>query len=110
MLIFKIVHAREWAEADGEFRGSAKDRADGFLHFSTAGQLPGTLARYYANGNDLLLVAVKSEALGEALKFEPSTGGELYPHLSGPLPTSTVTWVRELQRDHAGNFILPLQP
>ena len=61
MLIFKIVHSREWAEARGEYAGSSKDRADGFLHFSIEEQLLGTLARYYANEYDLLLVAVESD-------------------------------------------------
>ncbi len=111
MLIFKIVHVREWADVGSEeYSGSAKDRADGFLHFSTAEQLSGTLARYYANATDLVLVAVDADALGGALKFEASTGGALYPHLYGLLPVSAVTWARELSRDSAGNFILPLHP
>lgn len=108
MLIFKIVHIREWVEARGEYGGSAKDRADGFMHFSTEEQLPGTLARYYADEHDLLLVAVESENLGDTLKFEPSTGGEPYPHLYAPLQARFVVWVRPIERGPDGQFVLPL--
>jgi uncharacterized protein (DUF952 family) len=109
-VIFKIVHADEWrtAEAKGVYRGSAKDRADGFLHFSTEDQLMGTLTRYYAEADDLMLVAVNADALGDALKFEPSTAGALYPHLYGDLPISAVNWSRPITRNAAGEFQLPL--
>jgi len=109
-VIFKIVHADEWrgAEAVGVYHGSAKDKADGFLHFSTEDQLIGTLTRYYADTNDLILVAVDADALGDALKFEPSTAGELYPHLHDHLPLSAVKWARPITRDEAGKFRLPL--
>lgn len=102
MLIFKICHSAEWkaAEAVRVYHGSAKDRADGFLHFSTAEQLTGTLARYYADAHDLVLVAVDADALGPALKFEPSRDGALFPHLYGPLPLSAVKWVREIVDGH----------
>ncbi len=109
MLIFKIVRAEEWGAVRDEYAGSAKDRADGFLHLSTAEQLPGTLARYYANERDLLLIAVESGKLGEALKFEPSTGGALYPHLYGPLPMSAAAWVRPIMRNARCEFVLPVE-
>lgn len=110
MLIYKIVHFNEWLEADerGTYEGSAKDRADGFLHFSTPEQLPSTLARYYAKESDLVLAAIDSETLGAALEFEPSTGGELYPHLYAPLKISAVKWVRALKRGPDGEFVVPL--
>jgi uncharacterized protein (DUF952 family) len=109
MLIFKICHAAEWrdAEKQGEYTGSAKDRADGFLHFSLAEQLAGTLARYYADANDLVLVAVEAEALGAALKYELSRDSALFPHLYGLLPLSAVKWVRAIGRDAQGEFVLP---
>jgi len=107
-VIFKIVHAGEWTDAGGAYNGSAKDRADGFLHFSTAGQLMGTLTRYYAGAGDLLLVAVDESALGTALKYEPSRDGELFPHLYGALPPEAVRWVRPIGRDREGAFQLPL--
>jgi len=107
MLIFKIVHRDEWAAAHGEYAGSAKDRADGFLHFSTAEQIPSTLARYYANAGDLVLVAVDADALGAALKYEASRDGALFPHLYAPLPFSAAKWVRAITRDSKGAFVLP---
>ncbi len=109
-MIFKIVHAREWrvAEAEGVYRGSAKDGADGFLHFSTEEQLIGTLTRYYADARDLLLIAVDEIQLGDKLKYEPSTAGALYPHLYRELPLSAVLWSRAIARDEAGGFLLPL--
>jgi uncharacterized protein (DUF952 family) len=105
--IFKICHAAEWRNADAEYHGSAKDRADGFQHFSTAEQLAGTLARHYAGADDLVLVAVDADVLGAALKYEPSRDGALFPHLYRTLPVSAVQWVKPLTRDAAGAFILP---
>jgi len=109
MLIFKIVHSEEWreAEATGLYRGSAKDQADGFLHFSAEEQLIGTLTRYYADADDLVLVAVDADSLGDALKYEPSTAGALYPHLYGDLSLPAVRWVRPIARDTQGAFLLP---
>jgi uncharacterized protein (DUF952 family) len=108
MLIYKIVHVPEWSAARDAYAGSEKDRADGFLHFSTAEQVPGTLARYYAGAHDLLLVAVDDAALGEALKYEPSRDGALFPHLYAPLPLSAVKWVRPIPHDEARGHIAPL--
>lgn len=112
MLIFKIVHRDEWdaAKHADHYDGSAKDRADGFLHFSTAKQLMGTLQKYYAAENNLLLVAADEELLGAALKYEPSRDGALFPHLYGPLPVSAVKWARGITRDGNGGFVLPLDP
>ena len=107
MLIFKIVHRDEWAATHGEYAGSEKDHADGFLHFSTAEQIPGTLARYYADADDLLLVAVDADALGAALKFEPSRDGAPFPHLYAPLTLSAVKWVREIGYDASRGHSLP---
>ncbi|HEX4860053.1 MAG TPA: DUF952 domain-containing protein [Rhizomicrobium sp.] len=107
MIAFKIVHAAEWTSAGDTYAGSAKDRADGFLHFSTAEQLVGTLTRYYADADDLLLVAVDVAALGGALKYEPSRDGALFPHLYGALPRAAVRWVKPISRDARGAFVLP---
>lgn len=107
MLIFKIVRANERAGVGETYAGSAKDRADGFLHFSTADQLMGTLTRYYADAEELLLVAVDADALGDALKFEPSRDGALFPHLYGALPRAAVKWAKPIARDAQGEFVLP---
>ncbi len=108
-LIFKICHRAEWERAAkaGAYSGSAKDQADGFLHFSTAEQLAGTLARYYADADDLVLVAVNADGLRADLKFEPSRDGALFPHLYAALPASAVVWVEAIGRDGVGGFVLP---
>ena len=97
-LIFKIVATEEWsaAAAAGLFRGAAVDRADGFIHFSTAEQAPETAAKWFAARRDLTLVAVDAEALGADLKWEPSRGGALFPHLYATMPMSAVVWARPL--------------
>ncbi len=97
-LIFKIVSTLEWkaAEAAGAFTGAAVDRADGFIHFSTAEQAPETAAKWFAAQDDLTVVAVNSAALGPVLVWEPSRGGSLFPHLYATLPLSAVVWSRPL--------------
>jgi uncharacterized protein (DUF952 family) len=110
-LIYKIVHLAEWeqAERQGIYAGSAKDREDRFMHFSSADQVTGTLAKYYAGAGDLVLVAVDPKPLGDALKFEPSRGGALFPHLYGTLPTTFVKWAKPIRRGADGAFILPAE-
>jgi uncharacterized protein (DUF952 family) len=98
MVVFKIVATDEWrrAEAAGVFAGAPVDLADGFIHFSTAEQAPATAAKWFAGKNDLTLVAIDVEALGGDLRWEPSRGGALFPHLYGPLFMSAVLWSRPL--------------
>lgn len=110
MLIYKIATAGDWAEAEraGRFDGSAHDKSDGFLHFSTGAQLAETLRLYYAGQDDLVLAAVEADALGTALKWEHAPSrGEDFPHLFAPLPLSAVKWTHRLRRDAAGTAILP---
>ena len=107
-LIFKIVPRAEWEASSGDYHGSAHDQADGFLHFSTGPQLAETLRRYYAGQNDLMLVAVHSAALGNALKWEYSASREEdFPHLYAPLSCDAMKWARPLVRDAKGEFVLP---
>jgi uncharacterized protein (DUF952 family) len=109
ILIYKIVPRAEWEAESGDYHGSAHDRADGFLHFSTAAQLPETLRLYYAGQDDLTLVAVAAEALGEKLRWEFSQSrNEDFPHFYGVLPCDAIKWARPLTRDDAGGFVLPL--
>jgi uncharacterized protein (DUF952 family) len=106
-LVFKIVSTDEWraAERDGVFDGAAVDRADGYIHFSTAAQAPETAAKWFAGREDLTLAAVDADRLGPALRWEPSRGGALFPHLYGPLPMSAVVWARPLPLGSDGRHI-----
>ena len=96
--IYKICPEPLWrqAEAAGSFAGAPVDLADGFIHFSTAAQAPETARRHFAGQAELLLVAVDADRLGPVLRFEPSRGGDLFPHLYGPLRMDAVLWVRPL--------------
>jgi uncharacterized protein (DUF952 family) len=87
MLIYKIFRAAEWQalQAEGQTRGSAIDQRDGFIHFSAAHQVEGTAARHFADERSLVLATVAAEPLGAALAWEPSRGGDLFPHLYGVL-------------------------
>ena len=107
MVVYKIVAADEWreAEAAGVFVGAAIDRADGFIHFSTAEQAPETAAKWFAGREDLTLAAVDAEALGADLHWEPSRGGALFPHLYAPLPMSAVVWSRPLKLEPNGRHL-----
>ena len=107
-LIFKIVPRTEWEAASGDYHGSAHDRADGFLHFSTQAQLPETLRRHYAGQDDLMLVAVAADALGAALKWEHAPSrGEDFPHLYGALSCDAMKWARPIVKNADGTFVLP---
>lgn len=108
-LVYKIAERKEFETAmgAGRFKGAPVDLADGFIHFSTARQLRETGRRHFATADDLLLVAVETAALGDALKFEPSRGGDLFPHLYGPMPTSCVAWTIPLARDDSRELIFP---
>jgi uncharacterized protein (DUF952 family) len=90
---FKILTEREWAgfRADGRFDGSPVDRADGFIHLSTADQVEGTLARHFAGQDGLVLAEVDLGALGETVRWEESRGGALFPHVYGAVPLSAVS-------------------
>lgn len=109
-MIFKIAQADEWREAErlGHYAGSTKDLTDGFIHFSTAAQLAETLRRYYADANDLVLIAVDESALGAALKREHAPSrGEDFPHLYAPLLLSAVKWTAPIRRNALGDAIVP---
>jgi uncharacterized protein (DUF952 family) len=107
MIVYKIVATEEWAKAQaaGVFAGAAIDRTDGFIHFSTAEQAPETAAKWFAGRGDLTLAAVDAEAFGDDLRWEPSRGGALFPHLYGPLPMSAVVWSRPLPLGSDGGHV-----
>ena len=97
-LIYKIVSQASWraAEAAGVFAGAPVDLADGFIHFSTAAQVEETAAKHFAGQSDLLVIAVDAGGLGDALKWEASRGGALFPHLYAALDPRAAVLVRPL--------------
>lgn len=107
--IFHICRAEEWqaAEARGHYDGSSQDQADGFIHFSDAGQLRESAARHRAGQSGLVLLTVDAAALGAALRWEPSRRGLLFPHLYGPLPLGAVISVRPLPLGDDGQHVFP---
>lgn len=93
--IYTLVRAADWqaALAAGEYRGSADDARDGFLHFSTAAQLRATAAKHRAGVADLWMIEAEAALLGDALRWEPASGSSrpgLFPHLYAPLPVAAV--------------------
>ncbi|MCA1297931.1 DUF952 domain-containing protein [Stappia indica] len=108
-LIYKISPAPAWREAEalGRFTGAPVDVADGFIHFSTAEQVRETAKKHFHGQADLLLAAIDADRLGAALKWEPSRGGQLFPHLYGALEISAVVWVCELPLGANGEHSFP---
>jgi uncharacterized protein (DUF952 family) len=108
-LIFHMCRKDEWEDARsrGAYAGSSQDRADGFIHFSTAAQLPDSARKHRAGQPDIVLLAVDPARLGDALKWEPSRGGALFPHLYGELPVPAVRWTKDLPLGPDGIHILP---
>ena len=108
MFIYKILRAEDFAalDRDGETAGAPVDLADGYIHFSTAAQVAETAARHFAGADDLVLAAREAGALGTALKWEPSRGGDLFPHLYRRLRRSDLAWIAPLPlgRDGAHRF------
>ena len=107
--IYKICSAELWAQAQraGLFRGAPPDLADGFIHFSTAAQVAATAAKHFAGAAGQVLVAVDAALLGAALKWEPSRGGDLFPHLYGALSLQAVLWAVPLPLGADGRHVFP---
>jgi uncharacterized protein (DUF952 family) len=95
--IYKILPRGEWeaARTAGRFEGSAIDLRDGFIHFSTAAQAAETARLHFAGEMGLVVLRVDADALGAALKWEPSRGGQLFPHLYGALDCAAVEAVTD---------------
>jgi uncharacterized protein (DUF952 family) len=112
-IIYKICDAALWNDAERArgFAGAGIDTADGFIHFSTAEQAQETADKHFAGIDGLVLVAVDGDTLGPALKWEPSRGGALFPHLYGILSLDDVLWVKPLRLAENGRHIFPeLEP
>jgi uncharacterized protein (DUF952 family) len=106
MLIYKILRRPEWDafRAAGETAGAPVDLADGYIHLSTAAQVAETAARHFAAESDLVLVALRADALGPALRWEPSRGGALFPHLYRILRLDEVVWDKSLPLGATGHI------
>jgi uncharacterized protein (DUF952 family) len=107
--IYKICSASAWREAErqGTYRGSADDVRDGFIHFSSANQVESTARKHFAGQKALFLIAIDSAALGDALRWEPSREGALFPHLYGELDLAAVISIQELPLKSDGTHRLP---
>lgn len=108
-MIYKVVPAAVWqqAVAAGRFAGAGVDLADGYIHFSTAAQVAETAAKHFSGLTGLLLVAVDPAACGSALRWEPSRGGALFPHLYQDLPLDAIRWAADLPLGPDGRHQFP---
>ena len=107
-LIYKITTRDRWTAAGptGVFEGMPIDLTDGFMHFSTAAQLADTLAAHFPGQRGLLLVAVRADRCGDALRWEVSRGGQRFPHLYAPLPVAAAERVTEIPVGADGRHVL----
>lgn len=109
MFIYKILSEAEWQNAHltGAFLGSEVDLKDGYIHFSTRDQVEETANKHFKGQNDLILLAIDGALLGDALVYEPSRGGQLFPHLYGSLAVASVHAHCAFMADAEGQFIFP---
>lgn len=107
---YKVLTAEQMAtlERHGRFQGAPVDLADGYVHLSTADQLTETVDKHFAGQSDLHVAAVDLGSFGESLKWEESRGGQLFPHLYGPLLLETVVAYGPLERNEDGRVRLPV--
>ena len=104
--VVKLLRAAEWAsfDATGSFAGSADDVRDGFIHLSTPEQAVVTREKYFAGEAGLVEVTCDADALGDALRWEPSRGGALFPHLYRRLRLADVVWDKSLPLGISGHI------
>jgi uncharacterized protein (DUF952 family) len=108
-IVYKICPETLWQDAleEGVFSGAPIDLQDGFIHFSTGAQATETASKHFAGQNDLLLIAIEEDILGDALKYEVSRNNDLFPHLYGTFSPDQVAWAKPLPLDVNGNHIFP---
>lgn len=108
-IIHHMCRADEWdaARVAGTYPGSSQDAKDGFIHFSTAAQVEESAARHRAGQDGLILLTVDTARLGDALKWEPSRGGQLFPHLYAALPVPAVLRADPLRLGPDGRHVFP---
>ena len=106
---YKVLTSGQMAEllADGCFAGAPIDLADGYIHLSTAAQLAKTVAKHFAGQTGLHIAAVDLGQLGQTIRWEPSRGGQLFPHIYGVLPMAAVTGLSSLEFQNDGGIVLP---
>jgi uncharacterized protein (DUF952 family) len=109
-IAYKVLFQGEWEvlERDRAFNGAQVDLFDGYIHLSTAAQLAETLDKHFAGRDDLVVLAVDLDAAGEAVRWEPSRGGQLFPHLYAPLTVDLVLAYGPLAREADGSVRLPV--
>ena len=104
MRVYKILERAAWeaAKRAGRFEGAAIDLADGYIHLSTAAQAEETARRHFAGHAGLVLARFDTAALGAGLKWEPSRGGDLFPHVYGPIDPTLAEAVSDIELDSNG--------
>ena len=107
--IYHMADRRAWQAATsiGAYGGTAQDKADGFIHFSTAAQVIESAAKHRKGVKNLVLLVVDAAALGSTLRWEPARGGQLFPHLYASLPTAQVRAVHDLPLGAEGRHLFP---
>jgi uncharacterized protein (DUF952 family) len=110
LIAYKVMTGSQMValEVEGLFAGAPIDLADGFIHLSTDSQVTETVDKHFAEQTHLHLVAVDLAVLGAAVKWEPSRGGQLFPHIYAPLPLDAVLAYGPLERDQNGAVRLPV--
>lgn len=108
-IAYKVLTSEQMAVLlqDGVFAGAPIDLADGYIHLSAAEQVTETVNKHFAGQDDLFVAAVDLAALGDAVKWEPSRGGQLFPHIYAPLPLSAVVAHMQLIWDEDDTVVLP---
>ena len=108
-IVYKILTREDWQQAcsTGSYAGSRDDLRDGFIHLSAPQQVAATAARHFRGIDGLVLVALDTARLGAALKWEPSRGGDLFPHYYGPLPVEDALWSKPLILGTDGEPVIP---
>lgn len=109
LFAYKVVTRDQWTQwrADESFTGAPVDIADGYIHLSARDQVVETVAKHFGGQDDLVLAMIDLPALGDAVQWEPSRGGALFPHVYGPIPMSAVTTKATLRLGPDGKHIFP---
>ena len=86
MFIYHIVLPEIWEQVRGERLYRHESLAsEGFIHCSYEDQIDGVIGRYYTGRDELVILTIDTDKLAARLVAEPSTGGEVYPHIYGTL-------------------------